>query len=492
MPKITVIFGLWIFIHGENLFQQIERKEMKSSHLKTVFKMPFFVFLIVVFVLCERWVSAQNQLDRLFPEVFDSPNPDVLVNWETGRKLGMNLEEFTQLSSKLFDEYTASMETLMGDSNRNKLSREQVIEEMSQIRRSVVASFTSELTEAQYQNVQQILVSSYLQNVFRPESIDLPHAMSKQLPLFLLNKGVVEMIEMAPKQKLAIEDELLNFKHKMNELVQEHSERKKVLFASWQQELYEELLPFQKQTFDHATGDPWSLDEEFLNVYKREADDLFLKSSEELDKSRLLISDPSELTMLLATPFYIDAPLNPHGLFALLLSREIVEELSLTDRQTTRLKMLKSQFNASESMPETLRVRLTFGSDMGPQQQRIASRKAQKEYEKTHAMIDDILDSQQSNRLRQIGNQFLLSTGWKEVPLMFPDWESYLELSRQQVIKFGQIKDKHIDQLRELLIEFEQSQRELVKSCNSEISKSITDKQKNKLLVLLNIELLIN
>lgn len=166
--------------------------------------------------------------------------------------------------------------------------------------------------------------------------------------------------------------------------------------------------------------------------------------------------------MLLQTPFYLDAHMQPNGMFALLLSDEVVEELRFTPDQMDRLKKLKSTWEQENPLPRELSVELSFGSNMTSKTQREASTSANQAFAAIESQVFEVLPASQKERWRQIWNQLVLSMGWREVSLTFPDWRNFLELSKVQGLAFDRINNEFRSEIQKLVEKLQVDMKEAV------------------------------
>ena len=193
--------------------------------------------------------------------------------------------------------------------------------------------------------------------------------------------------------------------------------------------------------------------------------------------------------MLLQTPFYLDAHMQPHGMFALLLSDELVKDLKCTPDQLERLKKLREAWCQENPLPGELSVELKFGSNMSSKEQRAESAAANKAYAAIENQVFEVLTATQRERLRQIWNQLVLSMGWSEVPLTFPDWRDYLELSNEQGQAFDRIHGEFRDELGQLVEKLQTDQQLAVQAYQKSVAETLNEEQKDKLHQVFGIQL---
>lgn len=129
-------------------------------------------------------------------------------------------------------------------------------------------------------------------------------------------------------------------------------------------------------------------------------------------------------------------------------------------------------------MPETLEVKLEFGWTRTSKQQREQAEIASEEYGEINAKINEILNEKQGQRLKQIWNQIVIEMGWKQVPLAFPDWRDYLELTDSQREKFDQINQEFTDEIRQLHADHIANRKQAVEDFNQVVRELLTEDQK--------------
>ncbi len=223
-------------------------------------------------------------------------------------------------------------------------------------------------------------------------------------------------------------------------------------------------MDFQQRDFQHTTGVPFEFPESVRGIHGRfnSTGPQFLQNQNHNSVVRFTMSPPDEFIMLLQTPFYLDAHMQPNGMFALLLSDEVVEELRFTPDQMDRLKKLKSTWEQENPLPRELSVELSFGSNMTSKTQREASTSANQAFAAIESQVFEVLPASQKERWRQIWNQLVLSMGWREVSLTFPDWRNFLELSKVQGLAFDRINNEFRSEIQKLVEKLQVDMKEAV------------------------------
>ncbi len=150
------------------------------------------------------------------------------------------------------------------------------------------------------------------------------------------------------------------------------------------------------------------------------------------------------LATLLGSEQRLDGVLSWHGTADLLLFDAVKSELKLQEPQLVELEKWRVDLYREHPLPTELKIGfrergVLFDAEAGnssSEQNSLPEVTPSRETEvwdgQQAETLARILDSKQRERLRQIKNQFVLRMGWKEVPLAFPDWPSYLELSESQ------------------------------------------------------------
>lgn len=250
------------------------------------------------------------------------------------------------------------------------------------------------------------------------------------------------------------------------------------LYQRWQQALYGELIFFQKDNFDSALGDPLELPDQLQRQLTNFSRGEFWNTSSRSMMGGII--NPSEIDLILQTPYYIDAPFQPHALFEILLIRDFVRDLDLSQHQVARVKALKQDWLKLNPLPESLKIRTEFGWSRTSKQQRAEAELANQELSEINGQVNEILNDKQQRRLKQIWNRILIEMGWKQVPLAFPDWRDYLELSETQRDKYDQINEKFTQEVQQLFADNLTHRRQAAADFNEVVKELLTEDQKQK------------
>ena len=132
-------------------------------------------------------------------------------------------------------------------------------------------------------------------------------------------------------------------------------------------------------------------------------------------------------------------------------------------------------------LPTELIVELKFGNNMSSKKQREESTAANKAYQAIENQVFEVVTTQQRERFRQIWNQLVLSMGWSEVALTFPDWRDYLELSNEQVIAFDRIHAEFRAEIKKLAVKIAADKEGFVRAFRESVTETLNDEQKDQL-----------
>ncbi len=271
------------------------------------------------------------------------------------------------------------------------------------------------------------------------------------------------------------------------------------IYTEWQQRLEDVLLTRQIQLYRDTTGETFEFGNS-LNALSSIAysggEPLFVTRDRVVHEFRGRI--PSLVT-LLRNEQRLDGVLDWYGTVALLSRSVIQEELKLSVAQLEAVKKWHDEMLQQHPLPDFIQIGFRArGVALEPDElsnEDSADHSANRHGNTTlttpsdhwdqeqQRTLDRILNSQQVDRLRQLKNQFILQLGWREVPLMFPDWPEYLGLSDSQQTSFAEINQEMENRYRKLQIAY----REAIRKYRTQILdfKSILDDSQRARLVLL-------
>lgn len=404
-------------------------------------------FLFAIFSTCinVQLSLAQSNLKSLFPEAFEHPLPELYFNEPIFDKLEFSFSQ-REAASALSVKYEEERSNFFRHPND--------INELLPIKRRVQSELCALLSEKQIELLDQVVVTQYFQRLAAYNaSLEKTPIQNDVNSLFLV-PAIAKFLELEEWQELEIRDAMKSTNLCCQKSKKTEQKTVNGIFERWQRTLFSELLDFQQRDFRQATGIkiefPNSL--EGIQLKANYGGLQFLQNHKFV--SSFTMSPPDPTMMLLQTPFYLDAHMQPHGMFALLLSHELVADLKITPDQYERIRKLKSTWDLEHPLPPELRVELSFGANMSSKKQRAESTAASKAYAAIEDQVFEVLTATQRDRLRQIWNQFVLSMGWSAVPLTFPDWRDYLELSNEQGIAFDRINNEFREEIEKLLEQF--------------------------------------
>jgi hypothetical protein len=235
------------------------------------------------------------------------------------------------------------------------------------------------------------------------------------------------------------------------------------IFEEWQSRLEQCLLPKQQQMYHNTTGkafDFGTLLDGLVNFLSVGGEHVFLRR----DRVMHEISGPiPPLTMLLSTEQRLDGVLSWHGTADLLLRPAVQNELRLQEEQVVELAKWREDLYRLRPIPTQLSIEfrergvLFQGQGKGQVVEQTSSFSESKPSRESDPWNDEqaktlerVLDIGQRERLRQIKNQAILRLGWEKVPLTYPDWPSYLDLSQSQQESWRKIHQEMEQRYREL------------------------------------------
>ncbi len=286
-------------------------------------------------------------------------------------------------------------------------------------------------------------------------------------------------------EKRASPEELVKTLSKDSPLYDPEGAQAKLL-AQWQETLFDLLLPHQQSIYKEALGKEAAYMKQYHNKLSVDTRIYLLDPSRISDNSGYGIEtkEKPELGKLLhLTHPHLDAKIHPHALFDLLLTEDVRRDLKLSELQVNQLTQAQQSWNSNNPLPdEYISVREEMGLNMTTQGMRDAAKKFADQFGMYHDQVDQILNPSQRERLRQLGNQFLMSRGWLEVPLTCPEWRDYLELSRDQRSKFDQVNARFRQSDERLEWEIYQPLREIYRETEEKISRILTEDQKKAIL----------
>lgn len=232
----------------------------------------------------------------------------------------------------------------------------------------------------------------------------------------------------------------------------------KDVLSQWQERLEEVLLPRQLQQFESAVGKPFEFDSSLSNVFA------FAYS-----QSRGAVKIPLCLTktasggeinggvlpqhLLLIGEQMINGRMDFHAATGLLLTEPVRGNLELTKAQVNRIRDLQDRYVKEHPLPMSIRFSFRrrgvsieqelntagLGKSVSGKEAREKNANDEETSVDFNSLLLELLQEEQQIRWRQLQNQVVLAFGWREVPLSFPDWPSFLELSGEQVEQFESI-----------------------------------------------------
>ena len=451
-------------------------KKQLSSVLLIVASFGWLCFWECVFT---QSAVAQINLQELFPEAFEYPHPENYLMDPSFVAMECS-EEQRLIGQQLSKRYSAKLDEMVRLQDRG---------DMKDFKQEMIAEFREILSDRQNQLLDQLVVAKF----FQAEAIRNASVRTVPVPegvqTLLLLPAVAKLLDIEDWQERNISDAVETTSLTCQKSNETQQQVLKGIFERWQRALFGELLDFQQHDFKAATGVEFAFPKSIEAIAKRERYDgpQFLRSHRFV--LRFTMSPPDEINMLLETPFYLDAHMQPNGMFALLLSDEVVTELKSTPEQVKRLKSLKTTWNRENPLPSELSVELKFGSNMSSKTQREASTAANEAYSAIEAQVFEVLKATQRERLRQIWNQLVLGMGWNEVSLTFPDWRNFLELSKEQELAFDRINDEFRAEIQKLVEKLETDQKVAVQTYQVSVAKTLNDKQKDQLYRVFGVSL---
>ena len=266
---------------------------------------------------------------------------------------------------------------------------------------------------------------------------------------------------------------------------QEAAEAK--FFVQWQETLHELLLPHQQSSFKDALGKEATYLRQYFDKYSGKR--IFL-----LDPSRINATFSSGIfhdgdkkpgldRFLKLTNPHLDAKIHPYALFDLLLTKEVTKDLKLNELQVGQLTRMKENwFNENPFDIRELKYEVEMGLTMTTQVMRERAENFDEKYGRCVEQVEQILSPPQRDRLRQLGNQFMISRGWYEVPLSCPEWLDYLELTQDQRSKFEQVNTRFRISHERMGWDMYEPIKQMERDLENKISEILTEKQIEALL----------
>lgn len=262
------------------------------------------------------------------------------------------------------------------------------------------------------------------------------------------------------------------------------------LFAQWQKTLFEILLPHQQSLFDKALGKEAPFMEQFYGKLIGNFR-VFLIAPVHLEKSSRgwgIVDSKKEFNLgqlLNLTHPHLDAKIHPHPLFEFLLNKDVSDHLRLDRQQLDAINRMRADWfeNNPAATPEDINIPIEVSYKMTTETMREKEKEFKEKFGHYHDQVDRILTDKQRLRLRQLGNQFLLSRGWREVPLTCPEWIDYLGLSTTQQSEFEDTNDHFRIRHERQEWEIYEPLRKIARDLEDEISQILSDRQKESLLL---------
>jgi hypothetical protein len=269
---------------------------------------------------------------------------------------------------------------------------------------------------------------------------------------FWLHPDVAASIKLTEKQKRIVLGTLSDRKNIQSKLQERHQAFLNRLYTDWQDALEKILLPSQLRLFNEATGANFSFGSNVRKVTRSAYSNnlpLFLVSSEVKKEIR---GNVSAWELLLIGEQRLNGMMDLHAATNLLRSLEVKHELKLSDPQLEEIKKIEAEYVKRHPLPFEISwgfrkrgvafiptdPKLEVGqTDQGePEKHKTDADETHAFVEALRARLFDLLDAKQRERWRQIQNHLVLAFGWSEVPLAFPDWPSFLDLSTEQKQEF--------------------------------------------------------
>jgi hypothetical protein len=404
-------------------------------------RINLFAFFLNSFFITITACYSQSNWRVEFPQAFQGRSKSVVVVFPTWQAIGLD-ESQRKLALELDVEFDRRLEELK---NLGKLN----LQTLSEISQELIQDFEFILTPEQQAKLDQLFVADYLRKKAN-RNTDLPRPQDSQIDGLILLPDIVATADIRQEQVATVKAAYETANSGIKEVKDQLPKLLDDLFKRWQADLERQLLIHQKADFDAALGEPFSTPKILANVvgmYSRSPPQ-FLDLDNNITHS-LNAGKPKPEQFLVQTPWFIDCRPNPTGFFAFLLAPEVVQELKLTSSQIERLIGQQEAWNADHPLPPRLTITILFGRDVTNRKQREAAFEEQA-YADTYHEIYQVLDQKQGIRLKQAWNRTMMSAGWSQVPLTFPDWQSYLELSNGQIESFQAIREKYLKEFRSL------------------------------------------
>ncbi len=352
------------------------------------------------------------------------------------------------------------------------------------------------LDEAQLVKFTQFNLVRYIQNLSKSEWSRYSVA-DAPLQEFIFCAPFANWLGVSKEQQRALqnakreaEEAFKDFESKYVDINPKESMEAKLL-AQWQTALYELLLPHQQKVYNDAIGEPASFLNRFFDKFFVEPR-FFLFDPVDLSEIESTLTREGkqfELGQLLnLTHPHLDAKIHPHALFDFLLDGNVSKDLKINGLQMEQLSRLRDEWFDENPRPDKkITVDIEKGRKMTTRAMRVAAEEFKQKYGRYHDQVDRILSPKQQERLRQLGNQFLMSRGWLEVPLTCPEWVEYLELTQTQRAEFNRVNEKFCYRHERIEWEMEEMLRDINRNLEDKISRILTAKQKETILQFIAI-----
>ncbi len=443
-------------------------------------------FIALIFcnlaLIAGTWVHAQDGVQHIFEKAFENPDPHKIFHIFVYHEMGLSNDEMKEVS-KISSYYLSEFERISLDPELYAAGKQG--EQTLALRREVFNQFSERLNPQQQILLNRHVVQAHIERTLRSE--ENPGNLALKDANLVLAKELTRALGISDVQ----ENRLKELSKEFSKLLEDHSRETEDsiqdTYRRWQQALFEELLPFQQREYKTAVGEKCeALGELHILPFYYE------KRGLRLDRTRsgmnYTIEPPEGIHMLVLTPFYVDAPMHPHGMFALILHDVGVKELGITVEQKKQLEVLKEEWSLVNPLPSRLRISPEFGTNMTSKKQREEAANARKEHGEIEDKVFAVLKDKQVIRLRQIWNQIMLSMGWEDVNLALPDWRSYLELTDDQNAAFDRVHEQFKNELEKLETESSNQQKQIVSDHRTEVGKVLTDSQKDRMQKWLGVK----
>jgi hypothetical protein len=393
--------------------------------------------------------------------------------------LGFSKEQENELRAMSARIHMAKMEWVI---SQNRMGQKA---DASHFDRMRWEEFMAKLNEEQQVKFMQVVLVQY---IYRKASLVWRNPSGVRLPFqsFVFYEPVARWLGITRQQQA----KLMQAKRVAEEILKKPPEKtfdeeKSELFSRWQASLYDVLLPHQQSSFDEALGENAPFMEQFYGKIWSNPE-LFLNETENLNINGRVTTHPgAEIGighLLYLTHPHIDAKIHPHAMFELLMHPDVVSDLKLKPFQIDQLKRLPKDCLLKYPLPEQMTVNFETGRSMTTPLMRESAAALERDFGMYHQEVDRILSTEQRERLRQLGNQFLMSRSWKSVPLTCPDWIGHLELSSLQEAEFSRISAEFRKLYRQLEQKSGEIARQVCRELEEKITEILTENQKQMLL----------